>query len=223
MIFSSTRRAFAHPLAVFAMLLALATVGLVPPAAAQSASPDPERETAVVAQLQEGLVSILTADGRHDAGARSAALGKLVADTFDINAMGAVAVGQATYRSWSDAQRDAFLTAFARFMVATHASRFENVVDPQFEIESSEDAQAGRKIVHSRYLRADAEPVSVDYLVQATETGWRVLDVYLDGTISLLALHRSEFASVLRDRGFDGFITAMNDKADELTPDRVTN
>ena len=88
--------------------------------------------------------------------------------------------------------------------------------DRDFEIEGSEDAQRGRKIVHARYLRAGLAPYPIDYLVQLTPDGWRILDVYLDETISLLALHRSEFSSVLRDRGFDGFIAAMHAKADEL-------
>jgi phospholipid transport system substrate-binding protein len=51
-----------------------------------------------------------------------------------------------------------------------------------------------------------------------TPDGWRVLDVYLDETVSLLALHRAEFTSVLRSKGFEGFIAAMNAKSDELTP-----
>lgn len=182
---------------------------------AQAADPT---ETDIVLELQDGLVEILNDPVPMVAQERSAAFTKLVESTFDINAMGAVAVGLETYRNWTDAQRADFLAAFARFMVATHASRFEGVRNPDFQIEGSEDARAGRKIVHARYLRAEEEPVSIDYLVRSTKAGWRVLDVYLDGTVSLLALHRSEFASVLRSKGFDGFIAAMNAKADELNP-----
>jgi phospholipid transport system substrate-binding protein len=175
-------------------------------------------ETAVVLELQDGLVDILTNPAPMDTAARSAALTKLVQNTFDINSMGAVAVGRATYLSWTDEQRAKFLTAFSRFMVATHAARFEDAGEPDFEVEGSEDARSGRKVVHARYLRSGKPPVSIDYLVQTTTEGWRVLDVYLDETVSLLALHRAEFTSVLRAQGFDGFIAAMNAKSDELTP-----
>ena len=175
-------------------------------------------ETAVVTELQDGLVGILTSPEPMDTVARSAALTQLMQNTFDINAMGTVAVGRDTYRSWTDDPRAAFLTAFARFMDPSHASRFEDARSPDFEVEGSEDARSGRKVVHSRYLRADKEPVSIDYLVRMTPKGWRVLDVYLDGTVSLLALHRAEFTSVLRAKGFEGFIAAMNAKSDELTP-----
>lgn len=175
-------------------------------------------ETAVVLELQDGLVGILTSPEPMDTVARSAALTQLMRNTFDINSMGAVAVGRVTYRGWTDEQRAAFLAAFARFMVATHASRFEDARNPEFEVEGSEDARSGRKVVHSRYLRAGKPPVTIDYLVQMTPEGWRVLDVYLDETVSLLALHRAEFTSVLRAKGFEGFIAAMNAKSDELTP-----
>ncbi|MEP4887349.1 MAG: ABC transporter substrate-binding protein, partial [Alphaproteobacteria bacterium] len=124
---------------------------------------------------------------------------------------------------WSPAQREKFLNAFARFMVATHASRFDGAANQGFAIEGSEDAQSGRKIVHARYLRAQRPTVAIDYLVQPTNDGWRILDVYLDQTISLLALHRSEFSSVLRDRGFDGFIAALHAKADEIAARPVAN
>jgi len=177
-------------------------------------------ETRVVDQLQDGLVNILHNSPDSASGGRSTALGNLLSETFDINTMGAIAVGLETYRAWSPEQRQRFLEAFARFMVASHANRLEGTADKSFEIEGSEDAQSNRKIVHARYVRAGHDPVSVDYLVQMTKNGWRILDVYLDGTVSLLALHRSEFTSVLRNEGFDGFIAAMNAKADELSSTR---
>lgn len=106
-----------------------------------------------------------------------------------------------TFRSWNKFQRDSFIDAFARFMVATYASRFVGTTGQSFEIEGSEEAPSGRMIVHSRHQQSENPAVPIDYLVQPADDGWRILNVYLDKTISLLALHRSEFSSVLRDRG----------------------
>jgi phospholipid transport system substrate-binding protein len=216
--FSSARRltrAFRQiALAPAAALILIATVAL--PAAAQTPSD-------VVAVLQDGLVNIMSNPPASGTGNRSAAFTALVENTFDINAMGAVAVGLDTYRSWSDAQRATFLAAFARFMVATHAARFESAPGQTFSIEGSKAARAGREIVHSRYSRAGRDPVAIDYLVRRSNEDWKILDVYLDGSISLLALNRSEFSSVLRDQGFEGFIAAMHAKADELSVPKATN
>lgn len=204
------------------LILALVaiTFALAPSAAFAQAIPAPE--TAVVAKLQDGLIDIMKDPPAGGAEAKSDALSELVASTFDIDSMGEVAVGTRIYQRWSGFQRQEFLGAFARFMIATHSLRFEDAKEQSFVIDSSDETQSRRKLVHARYLRAEREPVAIDYLVQPTRDGWRILDVYLDGTVSLLALHRSEFSSVLRDRGFDGFIAAMHAKADELAA-RPTN
>jgi hypothetical protein len=45
---------------------------------------------------------------------------------------------------------------------------------------------------------------------------WRISDVYLDGTISQVAIQRSEFYSILRREGVDGLVMALNRKVDLL-------
>ena len=47
--------------------------------------------------------------------------------------------------------------------------------------------------------------------------GWLIADIYLDSAISEVATRRSEFATILRNEGFDGLIAALNRKADMLT------
>ena len=44
----------------------------------------------------------------------------------------------------------------------------------------------------------------------------RISDVYLDGSISQLAVHRSEFHSILQREGVEGLVTALNRKVDLL-------
>ena len=38
---------------------------------------------------------------------------------------------------------------------------------------------------------------------------WRIIDVYLDSKISEVAMRRSEYSQVVRDRGYDALITAL--------------
>jgi len=82
---------------------------------------------------------------------------------------------------------------------------------------AGEQPVAAGVIVHSRIVKADGEPVSIDYLMRENAGGWQISDVYLDGTISELATHRSEFAAILRSRGIDGLISTLNRKAELLT------
>jgi phospholipid transport system substrate-binding protein len=46
--------------------------------------------------------------------------------------------------------------------------------------------------------------------------GERVIDIYLNGTISDLALRRDEFASIIASGGVDALIKRLRDRTDSL-------
>ena len=56
----------------------------------------------------------------------------------------------------------------------------------------------------------------LNYLMRQNQGAWQISDVYLDGTISQVAVQRSEFHSILRRDGVDGLIMALNRKVDLL-------
>ena len=72
-------------------------------------------------------------------------------------------------------------------------------------------------MVRSQIVKANGEPVNVDYMVHRSSAGWLISDIYLDGAISEVATRRSEFAAILKNEGIDGLIAALNRKADVLT------
>ena len=45
--------------------------------------------------------------------------------------------------------------------------------------------------------------------------GWRIVDVYLSGTVSELALRRSDYSGVLRSDGFEALQKAISVKIAE--------
>ena len=45
---------------------------------------------------------------------------------------------------------------------------------------------------------------------------WKIVDVYLDGTVSELALRRSEFSSIVKRESFDALIEAIDAKTAKL-------
>ena len=53
--------------------------------------------------------------------------------------------------------------------------------------------------------------------MRRSRESWLIADIYLDGAISEVATRRSEFAAILKSRGIDGLIAALNRKADTLT------
>ena len=48
------------------------------------------------------------------------------------------------------------------------------------------------------------------------EDRWRIIDVYLNGTISELALRRSEYSSLIKREGFASLLAALDKRIDDL-------
>jgi phospholipid transport system substrate-binding protein len=71
-------------------------------------------------------------------------------------------------------------------------------------------------MVRSQIIKANGEPVKVDYLMRRNGDTWLISDIYLDGAISEVATRRSEFAAILKNGGIDGLIAALISKTDAL-------
>jgi phospholipid transport system substrate-binding protein len=132
---------------------------------------------------------------------------------FDFATMTRLAVGP-TWKSFSPAQQAAAQEAFARFIVADYASQISNysgesfVVDPQ----TAPASRGGGEIVKTKLLQPGGRTVSINYLVR----GGRVIDVYLNGTISDLATRRDEFASIISSGGADALIKRLRERTETL-------
>ncbi len=61
-------------------------------------------------------------------------------------------------------------------------------------------------------LRPNDDAVDLNYRLRKTGDDWKIIDVYLSGTISQLANYRSEFAATLRTGGADALVDLINKK-----------
>ena len=135
------------------------------------------------------------------------------ATVFDIPTMTRLAVGQ-PWRGFTPEQQAAVRDAFARFISADYASQIKDysgqsfVVDPQ----TTPEARGGGEIVKTKLLQPGGRTVNINYLVR----GERVIDIYLNGTVSDLALRRDEFSSIIASGGADGLIKRLRERTDTL-------
>jgi phospholipid transport system substrate-binding protein len=146
---------------------------------------------------------------------RFAQLAPVIRRIFDLPLMARLSVGPA-WATLSDAQRQQLTDSYGRYISAIYAERFDGYHGQKLEVTGQDPAPAG-VLVRSRIVKADGDPVKVDYLMHQSGETWLIADIYLDGTISELATRRSEFASIIRNQGVDGLIEALNRKADMLT------
>jgi len=142
-------------------------------------------------------------------------LDPVIRRSFDIASMARLSVGP-TWASLSDAQRQEMTESFARYISATYADRFDSYAGQNLEVTGEQPAPSG-VMVKSRIIKANGEPVKVDYMMRRNGDSWLISDIYLDGAISEVATRRSEFATILRNDGIDGLIMALNRKVDLLT------
>jgi phospholipid transport system substrate-binding protein len=135
--------------------------------------------------------------------------------SFDIPAMARLSVGP-SWASLSEGQHQQVTESFARYISAIYADRFDSYAGQRLEVTGEQPAPAG-VMVKSQIVKANGEPVKIDYMMRRNGEVWLISDIYLDGAISEVATRRSEFAAILKNEGVDGLIAALNRKADVLT------
>jgi phospholipid transport system substrate-binding protein len=142
-------------------------------------------------------------------------LDPVIRRSFDIASMARLSVGP-TWAGLSEAQRQQMTESFGRYISAIYADRFDSYAGQKLEVTGEQPAPAG-VMVRSQIIKANGEPVKVDYMMRRSGDSWLISDIYLDGAISEVATRRSEFAAILKNDGIDGLIAALNRKADILT------
>jgi phospholipid transport system substrate-binding protein len=204
----------ARKLRVFgASVAALMTALLVSPQFANAQAFDAPEKTidGLNAKLLDTMkqAQALGVQGRYDA------LAPVLAKTYDIASMARVAVGR-SWETFRPEQQAAVTEAFARMMIATYAKRFDGFSGETFEIAEITDRAPADKMVKTRIVQSNGKPVAINYLLRKTGPQWKIVDVYLDGTISELASRRAEFTSILNAGGPDALIASLKKQGDRL-------
>jgi phospholipid transport system substrate-binding protein len=192
-----------------AVLLAL-LLGVSTPSVAESSSPAARHIEAYYQQL----MPTLKAAGSLSVRERDRRFGPAITSAFDIGTMTRLAAGPA-WSSFSGAQQAAVRDAFAHFLVADYAHQVSDysgesfVVDPQ----TSPETRGGGEIVKTKLLQPGGRTIQINYLVR----GGRVVDIYLNGTVSDLATRRDEFASILAGGGgADALVKTLRERTATL-------
>jgi phospholipid transport system substrate-binding protein len=178
--------------------------------AAQEVSP-----RAVVASFQDTLLFTMKEAESLGFEGRYQRLLPAMEQAFDLGQMTRVVVG-GRWAKMNTTEQKQVVDLFRQFSVSTYASAFSDYGGEQFEV-GDELAQPGiGTIVETRLVLKSEPPIKLNYLLQDTPAGWKIMDVYLDGTISELARRRGEFASIIHNQGLTGLIALLKKKNKEL-------
>ncbi|MGH6940736.1 ABC transporter substrate-binding protein [Hypericibacter sp.] len=140
----------------------------------------------------------------------------VVADSFDFTLMSRVAMGS-RWQNLTDAQKQTLVDTFRRYSTATYASRLDGFSNQRFEI-LGEEAKAQDTVLVKNQIAGDSgDPIRIDYLLRPDQGQLKIIDIYLNGSISQLSVYRSEFIDVMGAKGFDGLIATLDQRITEMS------
>jgi phospholipid transport system substrate-binding protein len=152
---------------------------------------------------------VLSVQARYDA------LAPFLSKTYDTALMSRLAVGQ-TWDTLTPEQKAAVTESFTRMMIATYAKRFDGFSGETFQIVEVANRGTADKMVKTQIIQSNGKPIAINYLMRKSGPDWKIVDVYLDGTISELASRRAEFTTILKSGGPDALIASLRKQGDKL-------
>jgi phospholipid transport system substrate-binding protein len=174
----------------------------------------PGNATEPIRQFYDVLLSNMQNASSLGPQGRYKKLEPVIGRIFDLPYMTSIAVGPA-WSGISEVQRQQVTSAFGRYTAAIYADRFDSYSGQKLQV-TGEQPRASGVIVDSQIVKSDGAAVVIRYLMRRDGDIWRIADVYLSGTISEVAVFRSEFSSIIDREGVPGLIATLNRKADML-------
>ena len=135
---------------------------------------------------------------------------------FDLDTILAVSVGL-RWGSMDDTARRSLSGVFRTFTIASYAANFDKDDGEHFEIVPQVRTSGADQIVQTKLIAETGEPIRMDYVMRAGPGGWRVVDVLLDGSISRVAVQRSDFRAMLASGDSAPLVNSLKRKVGELS------
>ena len=203
------------PRFIVPVLMVCAIIFGARPAIALDAPLTPEQ---LVEQFHVSLLGVMKDAKRLGYRGRLPTLTPEVARAFHLPVMTRIVAGQ-HWKKLTKPQKQALVIAFSRMTTATYAHRFNGYGGEKFRMVEALAVRKKSVMIKTELVKSDGSAVKLDYLVKRYRNGWRVVDIYLDGSFSELATRRSEYSSVLSRKGLDALITQIDKKVAQYEAD----
>lgn len=183
------------------------------PALAQGGDP-----SAPIARLDTALLQAMRMGKGAPFAQRYQTIAPAVQAAFDLPAILAASVGLG-WSSLPSQQQQALLAVFTRYTVASFASNFDSYEGQRIELVPQQQRRVGQDVVvATQIVPADgSEPTRLDYVMRAGPQGWKAVDVLADGSISRVAVQRSDFRTLVRGGSAEPLIASLTQKVNSLS------
>jgi phospholipid transport system substrate-binding protein len=182
-------------------------------AAAQAAA-DPA--TIPVTQFYGVLLQAMKAGRSTPFPQRYQMLAPAVDAAFDLAGILRISVG-AFWSTLPPAQQQALLQVFRTYTIANYVANFHSYKGRVIDVQPTTRAVGSERVVTTTITKPGKDPLRIDYVMRDEDAGWKVVDVLLDGTISRVAVQRSDFASLVTAGSATPLISSLKSKVSLLS------
>ena len=194
-----------------------ALLGALLPVAARAADP---AAAAPIQALDQALMANMRAGQATPFGQRYNTLAPVVEATFDLPTILRLSVGLA-WSSIPPDQQAALLGVFRKFTVVQYVANFDHNDGTQFQLLPDNRTLGADQVVATRVVPPSGDATRIDYVMRRMASGWRAVDVLLNGSISQVAVNRSDWRSSLTS-GAGPLIANLQRKVASLSGGAIT-
>lgn len=192
-------------------LAAAATAGITLPAKADTAAVAPIRE------LCDSLLGIMRAGHSTSFAQRFNMLTPAIERAFNLAAILQLSVGPA-WASMAPTAQGTLMTAFRRYTVANYVNNFDSYNGQRIDVQpDTRPLPNSEQLVMTKVISAAGETHEIDYVMRQEVSGWKAVDVLADGSISRVAVQRSDFRRLVMQGGAQALIESLDQKTSDLS------
>jgi phospholipid transport system substrate-binding protein len=143
------------------------------------------------------------------------ALAPVIDRVFDLETVLKVSVGL-RWDGMDPAIQERLLRTYRRFTVATYVANFDRYDGQRFQILPGVRTSGSDRIIGTEIV-GNGQNVRMDYVMRDDSGTWRAVDVLLEGSISRVAVQRSDFRKILASGDADALIASLHRKIADLS------
>ena len=173
---------------------------------AAAASPDAAK--GFVDTLAKEVLAVVQ-DSSLDKNAQTQKIEALFTDKVDINFVAKFVLGT-HWREATEQQRSSYIAAYKPFILKNYANRLTRYSGQTYVLKQAR-SDADATVVTMEIKDSQGQTINVDYRLVPTGSQYKIVDIIVEG-VSLLTTQRSEFGSIINQKGVDGLTEALKQK-----------
>ena len=138
---------------------------------------------------------------------KEAELRKILNKSIDMKTIGRFALGK-TWREINDEQKARYLMLFRDYVLYSYSKRLLTYAGETFNVVKSRPIRRDA-LVYTLINQASGQPLETYWRIRRQNNNYYVIDVIVEG-ISMAVTQRSEFRTVIRQRGVEGFFNSLS-------------